>query len=356
MNASNAQRVGKMKKLLVWVVLLISVSGAGLARAGESETDAERRYGLADGCLEEAADRIDVEELLEEIITSPDFANFRETERNRIVLCRELGLRNPLAKLAWPSFGNTLEIHVADTISEAEADEAVRLIKVWSQRVRSDQGIGVPFPAIVIVGDTADSLYPLVLQYAATNVTWEEFQRAYDGTCSTRKTTSGWAAFNHLVICLEPGDKNLIGLEPVFIHEEIHVIQFQLAGQPGGLADDETRLKAMGPEWLLEGMAEFPALVIYGGIEVSMDFDHAGLNLRDLETYQEFNNSPSEISGPLVNAAAATLLEGRSFRRAFEFYEALGKGQPWRDAFKQTFGLSVDEFYLEFDRKLGHDQ
>ena len=314
--------------------------------------DPERRYSLADGCLEQAESRVDVQSLLNKIMQSPDFSNFQETERNRIVLCRELGLRSPVARLAWPSFGNTLEIHVADTIPQAEADEAVRLITAWSRRVRSDQGIDIAFPVTVIVGDTAESLYPLVLQHGPANVTWETFQDAYDGTCSKRDTTSGWAAFNHLVICLEPGDKDLIGLEPVFIHEEIHVIQYQLAGQPEGLSDDGRRLAAMGPEWLVEGAAEFPALVIYGGQKVNLDFNHMGLSLRDIETYGGFRSNSTESRNFMVDAASAVLLEGRSYRTVFEFYEALGKGEPWQDAFANTFGLTVEEFYTVFENRI----
>ena len=345
-----------MNRLLAWVFPLFSFFHAISADAGPFETDAERRYGLADGCLDRMANRIDVQSLLDDILASPDFSNFRETERNSIVLCREMGLRNPLAKLAWPSFGNTLEIHVADTLPQAEADEAVRLITAWSRRVRSDQGIEIAFPVTVIVGDTVESLYPLVLQYGPPNVTWEAFQHAYDGTCSKRDTTSGWAAFNHLVICLEPGNKELVGLEPVFIHEEIHVIQYQLAGQPENLGHDSTHLAATGPEWFAEGTAEFPALVVYGGQKVPLDFNHMGLKLRDLETNDGFDNSLSKNGDLMTNAAVAVLLEGRSYRTVFRFYEALGKGQPWQSAFADTFGLTVEEFYTAFENRLANGE
>ena len=31
------------------------------------------------------------------------------------------------------------------------------------------------------------------------------------------------------------------------------------------------------------------------------------------------------------------------------FYDAIGPGTTWQDAFWSTFGLSVDEFYAEFE-------
>jgi hypothetical protein len=47
--------------------------------------------------------------------------------------------------------------------------------------------------------------------------------------------------------------------------------------------------------------------------------------------------------------ATELLLRGRNPTLVFAYYEAIGRGVAWRDAFASTFGRSIDAFVTEFE-------
>jgi hypothetical protein len=128
-------------------------------------------------------------------------------------------------------------------------------------------------------------------------------------------------------------------------HEYFHRIQFQAVKVPLG--------PNAGPTWLLEGSA-----MLAGDLAV------AAAGLRDFETSQrrriESSRSVPNLqscegsSGDSIciyqlGQIATDYLSRRNLRVLAVFWEAVGRGAQWRDAFQAVFGRSIETFYSEFE-------
>jgi hypothetical protein len=137
----------------------------------------------------------------------------------------------------------------------------------------------------------------------------------------------------------------------IVAHEAFHLLQSEwVRGYPGA--------SNTGPMWLLEGTAEYIAFraIADNGL-VSFNDARAGWRisartvqapLRSLETYAGF--LPESVPYHLSPLAAERLLGTTLGLPAFvSFYEAIGAGAAWRDAFLNTFGRTVDAFYDDYE-------
>ncbi len=132
--------------------------------------------------------------------------------------------------------------------------------------------------------------------------------------------------------------------EVITLHEYVHVVQSELA-----------RGKPLGPAWLTEGFAEHVVLlhkVDRRVVTFSKEINHQrslarrqGDRLSSLEARQSFNTSPTSVSAGMVAVAE---LQRRAGLIAFRTYwDLIGRGQPWEQAFTKAFGLSPHQFYAE---------
>jgi hypothetical protein len=107
-----------------------------------------------------------------------------------------------------------------------------------------------------------------------------------------------------------------------------------------------------GPSWLFEGSADY---VSYKALEAAgltrLDDYLASVtvpkdvDIADLETYLEYYHAGEDRAVlPLV---AVDYLVAGDVRRLTRFYEAIGRGLPWRDAFAGAFGQRLEVFYAE---------
>ena len=137
------------------------------------------------------------------------------------------------------------------------------------------------------------------------------------------------------------------------IHEYFHIVQSWLA---------KKGLTATGPIWLYEGAADIAA---YGSAaqlgEFSLDEVRADkitqsrgmlsplssmITLQD--TLIEDTEDPYQV-GYLATEYLVSKYGDDRLNVLRKFWEAQGKGTPWQDAFRTTFGMSVDEFYPKFE-------
>ena len=128
-------------------------------------------------------------------------------------------------------------------------------------------------------------------------------------------------------------------------------------GGSRALDAEPNEIPRVGPQWLLEGSAEYAAYraTASQGL-IGMDEIRAqwasrtkliSNPLSSKETSQGFFAEPEayQIGPPAVDF----LLGGRPDALLVAFYEAIGRGQPWQSAFASVSGKSIETFYAEFE-------
>ena len=166
----------------------------------------------------------------------------------------------------------------------------------------------------------------------------------------------------------------------VFLHEYMHV--FQNGGlvhthelrHPGGDGEDAIDKHGFGPVWIEEAAAEYFAqrFATENGFwdtpRLESAFEEAlraarhvraewGLSLRDVETRtgQRQVNEKCECGGMLyyeTGIVATSWLVNRVGSVEMLRYYTLVAYKDWQDVFKDVFGLSLEEFYTQFDQWL----
>jgi hypothetical protein len=115
-------------------------------------------------------------------------------------------------------------------------------------------------------------------------------------------------------------------------------------------------LTATVARWLFEGHAEWTA---YRGIDrigllgidrarAQMDRHYKAHAPTPLFALEVRGRPPDGGMYDIGALAIDFLLRGRDPASRFAYFEAIGRGVPWRDAFAATFGLSLESFYAGF--------
>ena len=140
-------------------------------------------------------------------------------------------------------------------------------------------------------------------------------------------------------------------LAKIVIHEAFHNLQHVLVG---GRNISDT---GVSPAWLTEGIAEY--IAYRTTTEYRLDsaetvrqmriarVKNVGVPLRALETYTGF--APQNAPYPLSALAADRLAETGGETALVAYFEAIGRGMAWADAFRSAFGRAVETFYDEFE-------
>ena len=120
---------------------------------------------------------------------------------------------------------------------------------------------------------------------------------------------------------------------------------FNSVGQPETTA---------GPLWLVEGSAEYLSwLAVQSTGLLSLDHYLATTTADRIDPRGLASFGAFQLEGPdgYVSALRATMfLTGNAGeKRIFDYFEALGKGDSWEVAFRQTFGREIATFYREYD-------
>jgi hypothetical protein len=139
--------------------------------------------------------------------------------------------------------------------------------------------------------------------------------------------------------------------ESIAAHELTHVWQAQLGCLPS--AGDHQYL------WLVEGSATalgFAAVEAAGDIDargVAAELQQWGRSARglstDLRRYEREGGGDAHYA--LWARAVQQLLRPRGPVALRDFCRAVGRGTPWREAFAQAFGMTVDHFYATFSSR-----
>lgn len=138
------------------------------------------------------------------------------------------------------------------------------------------------------------------------------------------------------------------------IHEYVHVVQFYLTNGRNRFKIDE------GPEWLVEGSAEYLAYQI---IQSENLFDVSAIRREKIEESKHVR-IPIKTT-PAKDADKATQIYWRyslgylaseflaqnygGEQRILKYFGTINSNKPWNLAFRETFGISIDEFNDKFE-------
>ena len=167
----------------------------------------------------------------------------------------------------------------------------------------------------------------------------------------------GHAGYQHLFVCT--------GCHPVsrafhLYHEYFHVLQATLSKafeQPslGAATTHPSQVPAWGPMWLIEGSAQYLAMQLTPSEQLSRILPSGYLataatedaTLNSTETAFGLDDAGGYHSG---TAAAQLLADTSGLQSLIQFFEEVGGGTKWPDAFQAVFGGTVEEFYGEFEK------
>lgn len=145
------------------------------------------------------------------------------------------------------------------------------------------------------------------------------------------------------------------------VHELFHVVQNELVGPAGnGCCNEAQSLEHLGPSWLVEGGAEYVAfqlLAASGWKNYDREMKHqdrlaadSGVTARQAETRGAYYSNPL---APAVGLVGTYELVGTMGPQVLpRFWQAIGAGEPWENAFEKSFGITVASFYAEGDRRV----
>jgi hypothetical protein len=136
----------------------------------------------------------------------------------------------------------------------------------------------------------------------------------------------------------------------IVLHEYFHTVQSRLSTGRGGKI----------PLWLVEGTARYVEYGVagdYGWVDYGRRRTTEVRVARGLESLQTYEEQGGRTSGSDSGAAyvvgflASEYLESLKGRHAVQrdFWAALRTSADWRAAFTSVFGISVDQFYADFE-------
>lgn len=133
-------------------------------------------------------------------------------------------------------------------------------------------------------------------------------------------------------------------------HEYIHVWAAEAANDFAIATSPE-----YGPGWLTEGVAEHLSMriVLEAGLAPPEEAEAFTRTLLRLSTARlaGLTSLPLPYAEDYATAelAVGRLVEGRGTAAIRQYYENLGKGQPWQAVFERAFGVKPDIFVRQFD-------
>lgn len=144
-------------------------------------------------------------------------------------------------------------------------------------------------------------------------------------------------------------------------HEYFHMLQYERAvGSLEGCCSGVNTLAMVGPQWLVEGSAEYVAfrfLADSGRIDLDREIAwhtekaaevEVGLDaMQSREGY--YAQSRASSSGMI---AAHHLVESAGLASLGTFYDEMGQGKDWETAFEVTFGMTPAVFYEAFEARV----
>ncbi len=141
-------------------------------------------------------------------------------------------------------------------------------------------------------------------------------------------------------------------------HEYFHMLQYERAyGRLEGCCSGNNSLKMLGPQWLVEGSAEYIAFRLLGDsgkMNLKREIDwhtqkaaEVTVPLEKMQTREGYYAEPRASSAGMI--AAHLLAEDAGLKSLADFYGEIGSGKDWEAAFEATFGMTEAEFLVRYE-------
>lgn len=282
------------------------------------------------------------------------------TPQTALFWCRALGLFRADLQDHWPSRAP----RIIETAGRDDRDiDVLRSTEAEVRRFVTDRfGIRLAGQFVLVAAEDDRSLKSVMdtglerMDRPALNL-----GDRYERYCTDNKV-GGLAGRNFIALCWpeatapDPAYSALrsAGVRPVLAHEFAHQAQYELAADiPPRLRNDGTAL--LGPEWMVEGMAEYVELRFTAAPDVVDGpdfFDLQSPARRSRTALSDMRANGSVISPSdyqVVRFAALLLAQKHGGRALFDYFESLGRLGDQAEAFRATFGQDMEAFETEFE-------
>jgi len=271
---------------------------------------------------------------------------------NAIVHCRHIGLSDHNLQKFWPSAENSTEIVIADEVDPKFATEFTKYVA----ELRGQYSLLTKAPIVgvdtLVVASDPKTLKKLIIANSSGSSAppLEKLRRE----CNAKKLIQGAANLHIAYFCLNPDANFPLNLKPEVVreaiaHELVHLLQYQIAGRASSKA---TRLDREGPVWLVEGSANVFGNFVGHGVSIARMRNvylarAEELGFPKLDTLESRSALKSNISGVYKVGSFATthLVSLHGYSSIGDYFEALGRGTAWEQAFKEAFGENPKSLY-----------
>ena len=141
-------------------------------------------------------------------------------------------------------------------------------------------------------------------------------------------------------------------------HEYFHMLQYERAvGSLDGCCSGINTLAMLGPQWLVEGAAEYIAFRLLGDsgkMNLKREIDwhtqkaaEVGSTLQQMQTRAGYYAEPRASSAGMI--AAHLLAETTGLESLARFYDEIGAGKDWEAAFEAAFELTPEAFATRYE-------
>lgn len=269
--------------------------------------------------------------------------------------CRLIGNMRPDLKEFWPSNnGGAFQLAIGSAVNK-EIRTRVRLSLNRAYDALNDiYQVDLAGRDVVVLSDNPKELEVLASKHLDVPVV--SISAVVDDVCKSRQGVSGRVFPGLFLICVNQADAEIsqVWLDFLIGHEVTHLAQFQLGGAVRRELGQEMNLRFHGPVWLYEGVAQ-----AFGNrfATNAPDWDFRIVNYNRLDRQfpalsgLELRSALDTRSAEVYRAGtvgAIDLIDLYGYPSIAQFYENLGSGLPWKDAFSSAFGLSLETFYFHY--------
>lgn len=286
--------------------------------------------------------------------------------QNVMRACRVAGIVDEELMQFQPSESQLVNYRFSDDIEEKLQGYLKGSFVSVVGDVEYDYGRFVTYPDVYFFVTYEDGLKQFLSAHGVSGAKQSEVKRAYKRThniACNGKRKGGSYLNGSLFLCLDHGHLNnensvpkyFPDLKSVMFHEVYHHVQKERVGMPM-ITSHAHALKNQGPIWLYEGSAQFLQYEHSRG-NMGVDESYSILktkmgpllnNLKKIEL--KFSDDKRKINREYANSlyAAYLLTKKSGVESLLKFYELLGTNGNWKASFKETFGLSVSQFYSDY--------
>lgn len=306
-------------------------------------------------------------EALNETLGAEGF-DLRLSRQTALVLCRELGVRDPELSRLWPEHPRRFRVTASAEVSDQARDMVATLSSRYLTELNLKLKIRLAKPVEIFVSSDSEAILAEMGRTVSGGGGRSRMRSYLKTVCGPDIPIGGFANRDRVFICLaeaapelgkglrsdsKNGRSNRLRLRHVLQHEMVHAVQFQLAGN--ATLRRGAKMPRLGPDWLTEGVAELLSVLSVRNYDLPQSVAAvvvaAGVpekfKLSDLERESK---EPAKRNALYLQGFLASnlLVRDENYVALLDYYRRIGLGRSWDEAFEASFGRSLAAFYEAF--------